>query len=69
MNLGLEFANLPYFIHGNNKITESLAIHHYIAEVWDQSLLGKTPKDKAMVDMLTNVIRDMRMKVVGMCYS
>lgn len=26
-NLGIEFPNLPYFIDGNVKITESLAIH------------------------------------------
>lgn len=67
--LGLEFANLPWFIHGDAKICESLAIHHYIAEVWDQGLLGKNPQDKALVDMLTNLIRDMRMKIVGKCYQ
>lgn len=69
LNLGLEFPNLPYLINGDTKLTETLAIHHYIAEVWDQSLLGKTPKDRATVQMLNGVIGEMRQKVVGSCYQ
>lgn len=60
----MEFANLPYFIHGDTKITETLAIHHYIAEVWDKTLLGKDAHDMAKVEMLTQVIKELRMKVV-----
>lgn len=40
-NLGLDFPNLPYFIDGDYKITETLAIHAYIAEKWNPELLGK----------------------------
>ena len=31
--LGFDFPNLPYFIHGKHKMTESMAIHKYIADV------------------------------------
>lgn len=69
LNLGLEFPNLPYFIHGDTKLTETKAIHHYIAEVWDQSLLGKNAKDKAIVEMLLGVVGEMRMKIAMSCYQ
>ena len=68
IKLGLEFPNIPYFIHGEHKITETLAIHHYIAEVWDSTLLGKTTKDKAVVSMLNSKIAEIRWKVVPLCY-
>jgi len=68
-NLGLEFPNIPYLIHGENKLTETIAIHHYIAEVWDQSLLGKTVQDKAKVAMLASIHHEFRWKVVRLCYS
>ena len=33
--LGLPFPNLPYLVHGDVKLTETLAIHQYLAEVYD----------------------------------
>lgn len=68
-NLGLSFANIPYLIHGDAKITESMAIHHYIAEVWDQTLLGKNVKDRAMVSMLHSILHEFRWKLVRLCYD
>lgn len=69
LNLGLEFPNIPYFIHGENKLTETLAIHQYIAEVWDHTLLGKTAQDKAKVQMITCVVSEFRMSIVKLCYQ
>lgn len=46
-----------------------MAIHHYIAEVWDQTLLGKSAKDKALVTMLHSVCHEFRWKIVGLCYG
>lgn len=41
-SLGMDFPNLPYFIDGDFKLTETLAIHKYIAHKWAPALLGKT---------------------------
>jgi glutathione S-transferase len=67
--LGLEFPNIPYIINGDTKITESIAVHQYIAEVWDQTLLGKTPQDKAKVNMLTSLLNEFRWKIIRLCYD
>ena len=66
--LGLDFPNLPYLMHGDLKLTESLAIHKYLAEVYDQSLLGKNAVDKARANMCAGVITDLKMKVTMPCY-
>lgn len=68
-NLGLEFPNLPNFIHGETKMTESMAVHQYIAEVWDQTLLGKTAQDKAKVNMLSSLLNEFRWKIIRLCYD
>ena len=39
-SLGLDFPNLPYLIDGEIKITETIAIQKYLANKYDQSLLG-----------------------------
>ena len=39
-NLGLDFPNLPYFKDGDLSLTESIAIHRYIADKWKPELLG-----------------------------
>ena len=51
-SIGLLFPNLPYFLDGELKITEHMAIHRYIAEKWMPELLGKTLEAKTKVDML-----------------
>ena len=42
--LGMDFPNLPYFIDGDLKLSETAAIHRYIADKWDPKLLGTTPE-------------------------
>ena len=39
-NLGLDFPNLPYLFDGETKLTETLAIHRYLADKYAPSLLG-----------------------------
>ena len=58
--LGLEFPNLPYFIDGELKLTESLAIIRYIVRKWGQDLNGKTAEEGALSDMAYGVISDIR---------
>ena len=66
--LGLPFPNLPYLIHGDFKLTETMAIHKYFAEMYDQALLGKNAVDKARVTMFAGVIGGLKMKVTMPCY-
>ena len=43
----LAFWNLPHIIDGKTKITESVAVHQYIAMKGRPDVMGKTPQDKA----------------------
>ena len=43
VNLGIPFANLPYLIDGDFKLTESKAVTLYICEKWAPELLGTNP--------------------------
>ena len=67
-NLGLDFPNLPYLIDGSFKITETLAIHRYIAEKWNPELLGKTPEIRARVNQFAYVCHDLKMRCTMPCY-
>mmetsp|Transcript_44417 Transcript_44417/g.53715 ORF Transcript_44417/g.53715 Transcript_44417/m.53715 type:complete len:236 (+) Transcript_44417:82-789(+) len=67
--LGLEFPNLPYFIHDGLMLTETLAIHHYIADVWDKELLGVTAQERARVLMFWGVIGDLKSQTTTPCYT
>jgi glutathione S-transferase len=51
--LGLAFPNLPYYIHGDVKITGSITIARYIAN--KHNLAGQTEEEKLQVDMLQQV--------------
>ncbi|XP_050693196.1 glutathione S-transferase Mu 2-like isoform X2 [Eriocheir sinensis] len=59
-NLGLDFPNLPYYIDGNVKLTQSAAIMYYIGR--KNNMIGKTDEEKMYVDMLVNQAVDMRMR-------
>merc|ERR1711963_818949 len=66
-SLGLDFPNLPYYIDGDVKVTQSNAILRYIARKHD--LLGKTEAERANVDMMLDNAMDFRNGVVRMCYN
>ncbi|KAM9268342.1 glutathione S-transferase Mu 1-like isoform 1-T1 [Morus bassanus] len=65
--LGLDFPNLPYFIDGNTKLTQSNAIMRYIAR--KHKMCGETEEEILRVDMLENQIMDFRMSLVMVCYN
>ena len=69
MGLGLEFPNLPYFIDGDLKMTETNAIMKYIAAKHGPQLLGTDPVQIARVEMLAGVIGDLKGAVTMPCYT
>ncbi|XP_028398305.1 glutathione S-transferase Mu 3-like [Dendronephthya gigantea] len=66
-NLGLDFPNLPYYIDGDTKITQSSAIIRYIAR--KHNLLGTTDEEKLKVDMIEHCIIDFQKAFTGLCYN
>ena len=64
---GLDFPNLPYFIDGDIKLTQSNAILRYIAR--KHNMLGNTDTEKAMVDLMAEESMDFRNGWVRLCYN
>jgi len=65
--LGLDFPNLPYYIDGDLKLTQSNAIVHYLGIKYN--LNGKTPKEEALVSMIQGEIYDLRMSIARAVYN
>ena len=68
-NLGLDFPNLPYMIDGDFSLTETFAIHKYLADKFAPELLGTDAEQQGVVNMLSGVILDIKNGVTGPCYS
>ncbi|KAK3102705.1 hypothetical protein FSP39_013316 [Pinctada imbricata] len=66
-SLGLDFPNLPYYIDGDIKCTQSNSIIRYIAAKHD--LLGKTDKEKVTCDVMLENAMDFRNGVVRLVYN
>ena len=67
--LGLQFPNLPYFIDGKMKLTETNAIMKYIAAKYGPELLGTDPVQIAKVEMAAGVVGDLKGAVTMPCYT
>ncbi|KAH9498436.1 Glutathione S-transferase Mu 5 [Bulinus truncatus] len=65
--LGLDFPNLPYYIDGDIKLTQSNTILRHLARKY--KLYGTTEKEQAHVDLLLDVIMDVRNGFVRICYG
>nr|CDS31526.1 glutathione S transferase [Hymenolepis microstoma] len=65
--LGLEFPNLPYYIDGDFKLTQSAAILEYIADT--HNMIPSCKKQRAVLHMLFNAALDIRLYFVRLCYS
>jgi len=66
-SLDLDFPNLPYYIDGDVKITQSNAIMRYIGR--KNNLLGTNEKEMISVDMMENEVGDFRSTFVSLCYN
>ena len=65
--LGLDFPNLPYYIDGDIKVTQSNAVLRHIARQHD--MLGKNEKERVRVDVMADQAMDFRNAWVGVCYN
>lgn len=65
--LGLAFPNLPYYIDGDVKLTQSQAILRHLAR--KHGLDGKTDADKDRVDLAAAQVSDYHMDFVRIVYN
>lgn len=62
--LGIPFANLPYIIDGDFKLSESKAVVKYIIDRSGKTeLLGKNIQDQARVESIVSVLGDIRQHI------
>ncbi|GFR10608.1 glutathione S-transferase Mu 1 [Trichonephila clavata] len=66
-NLGLEFPNLPYYIDGDMKLTQSVAILRYLAR--KHGLDGKTGEEKRRIALAEQQILDFRANLRKLAFS
>ncbi|XP_076313464.1 glutathione S-transferase Mu 1-like [Tachypleus tridentatus] len=65
--LGLDFPNLPYYIDGDTKISQSGAILHHLARKYKMD--GETEQEKIRIDMAEQQLVDFRMGFGRLAYS
>jgi len=65
--LGLEFPNLPYYIDGDLRLTESLAISKHLAR--KNGLAGDSEADYIRIDVAVGVIMDIGREFAMLCYG
>ena len=66
-NLGLEFPNLPYYIDGETKLTQSGVILRYLANKYN--LAGDNETERTRADLLATQLADYHMDYVMICYN
>ena len=60
---------MPYFIDTDGfTLTESLAIHEYIAQKWMPELLGRTVYERAKVSMISKILMELKFATTMPCF-
>jgi len=65
----MDFPNLPYLVDGDFKISETFAVHVYIAQKFCPSLYGTTPQEQARVTQLNRIGDENFMNFIKMCFQ
>jgi len=65
--LGLQFANLPYWIEGDLKLTQSTAILRHVAR--KAKLVADNEADQSRLEMLEQQAIDLRVAFTSLCYN
>ncbi|KAK2145769.1 hypothetical protein LSH36_659g02031 [Paralvinella palmiformis] len=66
-SLGLDFPNLPYYIDGDIRLSQSNTILRYLARKYN--LDGTTEAEKIRVDLAADELMDLRNNLVNLCYN
>jgi len=66
-SLGLDFPNLPYYLDGEVKLTQSLAILRHVARKTKTD--GQTEGEKLRVELVEQQLTDMNTAFVKICYD
>jgi glutathione S-transferase len=66
-NLDLDFPNLPYYIDGDIKLTQSRAILRYLGRI--NNLYGKDAKEASTIDMLIDAAHDMKTAILKIVFN
>ena len=66
-NLGLPFPNLPYYIDGNVKLTQSDAILRHLGRKY--KMYGVDDNYASVIDMLIDTSSDLRLGLAKKAYS
>jgi glutathione S-transferase len=67
--LGMSFPNLPYFLDGAVRISETLAIFQFIASKYGAPLAGETVEQRAEINQLGGVLHDIKFWIAMQCYD
>jgi glutathione S-transferase len=67
--LGMSFPNLPHYIDGDLKISETLTIFQYIASKYGPDLAGHTLEQIAEINQIGGAIHDVKWWLSGQCYD
>ena len=67
--MGLKFPSLPYYIDGDTRLTDTMAIMKFIASKYAPDLLGKTAAQQGKVEMVATVVNELKSAVTMPCYQ
>ena len=66
-DLGLDFPNLPYYIDGDLKLSQSMAIVRHLGRKYN--LYGNTINESSMIDMLIDQAWDIKFELIKIAYN